>query len=357
MGSRQERHVVVAAWTGAGNLGDELIFIGLREKLWARGARITVVSKNPEESRRERGVAAVGHTNVRGLWEALDTADALVFGGGGVIQDLTSAFNLPYHVSRLWAARARRVPFAVVGVGVGPLTTAFGRRLARASLAPAAGIGVRDEPSAAALEELGLRPTLAADLAVSLPSPAPRQPDRIVACLRPWSTERRRLPVARSGQPTDPAILRALATGLDDIASELGLPVRFVAFEPARDDALHRRVAAMMRAPTEFAKPTLRELRPEIARGYVVVGVRFHAGICALLARRPAVLIGYTPKVDALAADMGDAARLLPWEGLHARRLAEAAAAVADRGSDTEPALARLREREKGNDVVLDAVL
>src|SRR5688572_2849834 len=123
--------VLVAAWVGSTNLGDELIFAALVRKLRARGVDVTAVSVDPAATTAAHGVAAVAHSDLNGLWRALSECDAVVFGGGGLLQDETSPFNLPYHLSRLWLARLRSRRAVAVGVGAGRLDTAVGRRLVR----------------------------------------------------------------------------------------------------------------------------------------------------------------------------------------------------------------------------------
>lgn len=359
--------VVVAAWVGSDNLGDELIFSGLVRKLRGRGAHVVVPSLRPGATEsRHPGVRAIGHLDMPALHSALGQADALVFGGGGLLQNETSWFNLPYHLSRVCNARMRGTPFAAVGIGAGRLRGAFGPAIVRASLRGARGVAARDLESVELLRRIGVATaTLAADLALSLPRPAAAPEDRIVACLRPWTGQPGRLPVAlrsTTDLTTDDMVTR-LAARCDEAARRLGLPVRFVAFQTGWDDALHRRVAERMTAPVEAIAPDLDDVLDEVARSRVVVAMRYHAAIAALLAGRPAVLLGYAPKVDALAGAFGDCGRLVPWtpEGLPGLGTAVETVAVAgaDPGSgDTlAAALARLRDAEAGNDRVLDDLL
>ena len=45
--------MVVAAWVGSANLGDELVHAALREKLRSRGVRTTAVSSAPRQGEKE----------------------------------------------------------------------------------------------------------------------------------------------------------------------------------------------------------------------------------------------------------------------------------------------------------------
>jgi polysaccharide pyruvyl transferase WcaK-like protein len=84
--------------------------------------------------------------------------------------------------------------------------------------------------------------------------------------------------------------------------------------------------------------------------------MRYHGGICATLAGRPAVLVGYSPKVDALAGELGPGGRLLPWSPDGPAGLASAVQAVLGKGNGDAVAEARavLRERGRRSGELLD---
>jgi polysaccharide pyruvyl transferase CsaB len=350
--------VTVAAWIGSANAGDELIFTALRRKLLARGAHVTAITANGR--RADDGVVRVGHLDATAVWRTVAGADALVFGGGGLLQDQTSSFNLPLHLSRLSIARATRTPRAVVGVGAGPLQTLSGRVHVRHALRGATAVTVRDRASARTLRRTGVHDVVVtADLALSLPTPRVAPADAITACLRPWRAGRTRLPVAvrASRDITPDAMVDRLARGLDDAAAALGLPLRLVAWQRGWDDLLHARIAERLRAPVTLLSPPPERIVAEIAASRVVVAMRYHAAIAAVLAGRPAALIGYAPKMAGIAEEMGPAARLVAWTPEALDSLADAVLAVTGRDRDLPAVLDCLRARGRGNDSALDDLL
>ena len=352
--------VVVASWLGSTNLGDELIFAALHRKLAGRGAQVAGISVDPDATRATHGVGAVRPTAATRLWALLGSADRLVFGGGGLLQDETSGLNLPYHLSRLAMARARRMPAAVVGVGAGVLGTSVGRLQVRAALSGVTGISVRDAESADLLESLGLpRPVLGADLALSLPLPRVAPIDRMVVSLRPWAGTRTALPVAMrwQGGLDNDWFAEAMAAALDTTARSTGLPTHFVAFQRDRDDRLHQMVADRMTTPASLTCPSVEGVIDEVAASRVVIGMRYHAGIAAVLAGRPSVLISYSDKVSSLARDVGTGAIGLTWRPDDVAQIPKAVDEVLDAAPSVGEARDRLRERERGNDEVLDRLL
>lgn len=352
------RTILVAGWIGSTNLGDELVFRSLKGKLQQRAVDVVAISLDPVTTQRDRGARAVGHRDLFGIGRAMRRADAVIFGGGGLLQDATSPFNVPYHLLRPALARATRRPVAGIGLGAGPLTTAVGRAFVRGGLRGVAPITVRDDDSGFVLRRLGLETRTSADLAFGLPVPPATIADRLVVCLRPWSSGRGLLPVgSRRTNGTPPWFVPAAARSLDGASSALGLPVHFVALQRDRDHALHAEIAAAMRAPATFATPDVAEVVDEISRGAVVVSMRYHGIVAATLAGRPSVAIGFSPKITAIAGELGDACRLVPWSREGIAAIADAALAVAARADAAVEGRERLRAREKGNDDAIDELL
>ena len=342
----------VAAWIGSENLGDELVFAALRRQLDARGITPVALSVAPARTTADHEVDAVRRRSALGRGTG-----ATVLGGGGLLQDETSTLNLDLHLMPVIAARLRREPVVGVGLGAGPLTTRSGRLRVRTALAGVP-LAVRDDDSADVLEGVGLpRPDVAADLTLSLTPPTAGPSDRIVACLRPWSGRRHRVPARFRRHTVDDRFVAGAARALDELGAATGLPVHLVAFDAPKDDPLHQQVAARMTHTPTVSRPSLAEVLDEVAASRLVVSMRYHGGMAAVLAGRPAVLVGYSAKVDSLAADVGPGAIGLRFDAGGLGDLAGAAASVIDRGDDITAARERLAERERGNGRILDQLV
>ena len=183
--------VLVAGWIGSTNLGDELVFAGMRRLLADRGITPVAISQDPDATYLTHGVRAVSGKDVGAIARAARKADVMIFGGGGLLQDDSSHLNLPYHLSRVEVARNRGTPVAGVGLGVGGLSSVLGRRLVRRTMGAAVAITVRDAASRDLLTEVGVPGSqLAADVAFALDPPAATAgsggatDDRLVVCLR-----------------------------------------------------------------------------------------------------------------------------------------------------------------------------
>jgi polysaccharide pyruvyl transferase CsaB len=344
----------VAAWIGSPNLGDELVFSALADQLRSRGMQPVALSVDPAATAADHGVAARRRRDVflRGGGDG-----STVLGGGGLLQDETSTLNLDLHLSPVVAARLRREPVVGVGLGAGRLSTRSGRLRVRAALAGVP-LAVRDAGSADLLEAVGLpRPVVAADLTLSLPPPEVAPADRIVACLRPWSDRRHRLPARFRRHTVDDRFAAGAARSLDALSDSTGLPVHLVALDAPKDDPLHRSVAARMRSTTTLTCPNVHSVLDEVAASRLVVSMRYHGGMGAVLAGRPSILVGYTSKVESLAADIGPGAVGMRFSADGLGDLVGVAERVLDRGDDVVAARGRLAERERGNGAVLDRLV
>ena len=345
---------VVAAWVGSTNLGDELVFSVLRRLLADRGVEAAVPSLDPVGTAAAHQVEAFGHLDPRGLRRHLQSANALVFGGGGLLQDETSIWNLPWHLSRIRAARRAGLPWAGVGLGASGLTTPRGRRQVAAALVNHVAVAVRDQRSAEVLTGLGVpRVVRAADLAW-LADPPERQGSGVLAvCLRNPQTVRWRPGTLGPPARTPESTIRALASAIDATATVTGLSTRFVALDPVADHRLHRQVADRMATPADTRRPTLDGLLAEFADVEVAATMRYHGAVAGALGGARVATLAFSPKLAALAEDLGPAAALAARPGDLPQAVTEALAG--DR--HLAEAVERLTDLAGGNATTLDDLL
>jgi polysaccharide pyruvyl transferase WcaK-like protein len=112
-----------------------------------------------------------------------------------------------------------------------------------------------------------------------------------------------------------------------------------------------------MAAHATFSAPDVHGLVDEVAACEVVVAMRYHAGIAALLGGRPAALLGYSPKVSSLAGDVPGGMVAVRWDRGTVETLPDAVEGVLGQHRLVVEARAQLRARERVNDQVLDDLL
>lgn len=270
--------VVISGYYGFGNVGDEALLAGLVAGLQQRGHRIVVLSANPGQTVRDHRVRATHR--VWGAPWAIARADAVVSGGGGLLQDATSARSLRYYLAVVGLARRLGKRVVIYGQSLGPLSPAGRAAVARAL----AGLplAVRDEASAALARTLGAHPALVADPALTLPAPA-----RAAATAGPVVL------VPRGGQDR---LNQALAELGRSLAAD-GVPVVALALHPAEDDgALQRLVQAVPSIAVRVVTDAASTMAAMVDARYVV-SVRLHGCILAACVGVGFAGLSYDPKV------------------------------------------------------------
>ena len=351
------RRIAIAGWFGSDNLGDELILRSLVQSLRARGAEPVAITIDAARTGRDHGIETVTHrgpSQSPALRRVLREVDGMAI-AGGVIQSETSPWNIPFHTSRLRAAGSR-VPVAALGMGVGRVDGPIGRGLSRRSLRPLRRIVVRDADSARRLHDLGLDGVaVGADPVIALDPPTAKPEDIMCVILRPANRRGLRTAAGKADRAKpDAEELDRIARSIDAAASATGLVPRFVAFQASRDGPLHTELAHRLATPAEAVTPGLDSVLAEVGRSRMVVTMRYHGAIAALLCGRAAVLIDDSPKIASLAGEAGGWAPRLDLDQLQAGQLTAAALdalAVPSRATD---ALDELRGRLAANEAALD---
>ena len=302
--------VLLSGYYGFGNLGDEAILSGLAAGLQNCGHRVTVLSANPAKTRALHGVHAV--SRYQGFVPALLRHDALVSGGGGLLQDKTSARSLRYYLGVLQLAKVLGKRAVVYGQSVGPLSLA-GERAVRRVLSGIP-VAVRDSASQRLLASLEVRAELVADAAFLLDEPAS---SAVPSSARsssavPGSTKHGAAPpvllIPRGGYPEITDALVALARAL----RAKGTPLAGMAIQPAQDDVPLKRLQEAVPELARWRADTPSAALSTVAGAAHVVSARLHGLIFAAAAKRSFSALVYDPKVAAFAAEAGAVAYTPP---------------------------------------------
>lgn len=351
------RRIAITGWFGSDNLGDELILRALSRRLKERGVQPVAVSIDAAGTKLTHQIDAVQHRSpldTLRLERRLRTAGGLVV-TGGLIQTETSMWNVPFHAARMRAARL--VPGCAVGLGVGRVTNPVAVSIARKALHRLVRIVVRDHDSAERLLGWGLnRIRVGCDPVLGEPVDSLKADDSVCVILRQPNRRGIGTAATKAARPLPIERTSALAEGIAAISGTTGLSVRMVAFQKSRDTPVHRSVAEHLDSDVELLAPGLDDVLAEVGRSRLVITMRYHGAIAALLHGRPAVLLDYSPKMGSLAAESGRWAPLvdpLRTEPDRMARAADAALAVTERSAETRE---NLKRRLVENDRALDMV-
>ena len=278
--------VVLSGYYGFANTGDEAILLAITRELKRLGHTPVVLSQTPLDTAQKYGVESCGRMKPLELLSALWGADALLSGGGGLLQDKTSARTLTYYLAIIRLARFFGKKVVIFNQSIGPLSSS-GEKSVSSALKGVNAI-VREKTSQAYLERLGIPTKLGGDPALLLEAKSvTREANTVV--LAP-----------RGGQPGATAKLAELAAQL----VSNGKRVIALSFQPGVDTGELEAFKSISGVQLEETADPDRALEI-IAGAGAVVGVRLHAVILGAAAGTAFYGISYDPKVAAFCTDTG----------------------------------------------------
>jgi polysaccharide pyruvyl transferase CsaB len=284
---------------GEHNLGDDALLEVLLAGLPV-GCRPLVTARDQALVQRRYGVDTVDRTRLAAVMAAVGRCDAVVFGGGSLLQDSTSFLSLVYYAALVVLARSQGKPVLLWGQGLGPLRRRRSRWLMRGVLPLVTAVSWRDPGSAALARSLGSADggVVGADPVWSVAPELWRgQGGPIVVCFRPTPQ--------LQGEAWIPWL-----QALERLAPEREL--LWLPFHAHQDRGLLASLRAQGLLSPAIASRS-RELRADrpreamgvFARSGLVLAMRLHGLILAAAAGAPVAALSYDPKVAAAARALG----------------------------------------------------
>ena len=328
--------ILLSGYYGFGNLGDEALLEIIVAELRTRFplAEIDVLSAQPEATAHALGVLATQRADLAQVRRAVDRADVVLSGGGGLLQNATSLKSLLYYAGIIRSAIRAGKKTMIFAQSIGPLDF-IGKQTVRECCRGLSAATVRDERSRELLQELvsGIRVERTAD-PVFLYESAPdaegseRVPDGDALVV-----------VSVRKTPHFETLALRLAAAVDRLGVRHGARVAFVALGGQADAEAATTVIRKCRShpmllPVEGLGPTAKVLE----RAQLVIGVRLHALILAARFAVPFLAVPYDPKVTGLCDDL---AYPLPplWQPSDRSGSREDSAALVDRAWTERAAL------------------
>jgi polysaccharide pyruvyl transferase CsaB len=339
MPGRDRSRIVLLGWYCSNNTGDEALAEVIVQQLKKHGFDdLVALSTNPGKTASRLGISSTSRSLLnRGAIQAISGAKALILGGGGLIQDGTSVYNLPIYTAYVVLARLFGVKVIGWGLGAEPLWTLLGRLQGRFICNVSAHFSVRDTLSKRLLLRAGASPDRAkvtADPAILLGANPLEEylPDdgrpTIIFCIR-------HLPVIRPGlniQYVLPVSVRhrfgieweqndrrteglveAIARGIRVATQELGARVVLLPLWPGRDDEMLdivEQAAIKLGVPHDAMQraqvgDTPGSFAAYVGKADLLVSMRLHALVFAAAQGVPMLALSYARKVRGFMRDLG----------------------------------------------------
>lgn len=291
--------ILIMGYYGFGNQGDEAILAATLKQLKERFPRFIPVLLYPRGKEPPPNVEVIIRDELWSLLKGIKRCQALLGGGGSLFQDVTSKKSLLYYLGVMLLALLMRRKVFLLGQGMGPIHSGWGRFLLPRILNYSSFVGLRDELSLNLLRQLGVQEKklhLGADLALIL-DPVERGQARQLLQGEGFPLQKKGFALSfRPGSLEH--YYPILLPFIQAFAREKNLiPVFFPLF-PGEDLSLSERLMGSVNTGILIRGTyTPQEVMGMMGEMDLVLGVRLHALIFAARSGIPLVGIPYDPKV------------------------------------------------------------
>lgn len=288
--------VVLCGYYGQGNAGDEALLVTLLQML-PKNVTPVVISANEEQTQQEYGVETCDRTSIPDLWRTVAAADGFIWGGGSLIQDVTS-WRSPLYYFALMALAQRMGKITLAwGQGIGPLKAAITRQLAQSLFRGCTAVSVRDRQSAQLLTDWNIPFTLAPDPVWAL-EPAP------VADLDPLPGCTIAVVLRPHPQLTGDR-LQTLTQALMELQEQTQSYLLFLPFQPKTDLEMAQKLyQAMPKVSQIWIGDRPEQYKSIFQNVQMAIAMRLHGLIMAAAVGCPCFALSYDPKVSQLMAQL-----------------------------------------------------
>ena len=343
---RRKYHVVMSGYYGFGNAGDDAILESIQQSIRAASdeVSVTVLSNDPELTKKQYGLEAVPRFRMLRVFSALRRGDVLLSGGGSLLQDTTSTRSLVYYLSVIRCAQWLRKPVMLYANGIGPVRKGANRQRVRRAVERAALVTLRDHSSAWELAEMGVtRPVhVTADPVFQL-RPAPRERSLELLAQTGLPEGRDFVAVSVRDWPGTEDFWGGLAQLCGHLREKYGLEILFLLMQHTQDREATRRVRERMAMPSYVLDTAAvpRELMGVLGEARLCLAMRLHTLIFAARMAVPTLGLVYDPKVASYLEELElpSAGDVVSFDAAQAIERADGLMA------DYDAVLARLKEK------------
>ncbi len=295
--SSSPRRILLCGYYGEHNLGDDALLEVLNGQLpqgWQ--PLITAHDAAAVQTVIPNG-SVVNRRSLKTVLNSIKQVQVVVLGGGSLLQDSTSFRSLVYYIILIVAAQVKRKPVLLWGQGLGPLRHAWSRYLVGLVLNGATSITWRDTASMQLAKQLGIKTlmSVAPDPVWTHHMSDHQGGGNIVLCWRPTNL------LTASGWSL-------LLQAVDQLSRSTGKSVTWLAFHANQDAKLLQTLnekglvpsTLHMQSNTVVAK-NIKHAQTIFKEASLVIAMRLHALILAIISQCPSTALSYDPKVEAAA--------------------------------------------------------
>ena len=287
---------VISGYYGKGNGGDEALLMSLLQMLPPQVEPI-VLSGNPHKTYEQYGVNTCPNRSGFAILKALQTSDIFIWGGGSLMQDVTSLASPIYYAGLMALAQQKGLKTIAWAQGIGPLNHPLTRWLTRQVLLGCTAVSVRDYKSAELLSKWHINPLIA--------------PDPVWALTAKSVTGLADLPAPkvavnlRSHPLLTPQRLKILTQALIDFQKATNTCLLLIPFQASQDLEIARSIAQKLPGNYKIIQlENPRELKGVFKGVEMTIGMRLHSLIMAASEECKCFALSYDPKVNYLMEEI-----------------------------------------------------
>lgn len=300
------KNIVICGYHGFSNSGDEALLWAMIDIIRKKRSdvHITVLSMKPESTAKLYGVDSVYRYDLLKINKLFKSADLFLFGGGSLIQDITSSRSLYYYLAIIKLALKNKVKVMLYGNGIGPLVRKSNRRIVRNCLNKVNLITLRDDLSDRLLSEIGVnvpRIIITADPAFTLKFESLGSAAPLLSESGMPNGVRYAVIAVREFKNTANNFTESIASFCDELYEKYGISSLLVPMQYCEDAEISKRIIEQMKNPGYMINRALEvdEVFSVIGSSEISVGMRLHTLIYATTLGIPVIALSYDPKVTA----------------------------------------------------------
>lgn len=290
------RKAIICGYYGQGNAGDEALLVCVLETL-PNNFQPIILSGNPQKTSEDYGVISYSRLDIIKEIFKLGKKDLFIWGGGSLIQDVTSKKSAIFYLSLMILAQLKGLKTIAYAQGIGPIKTPFIRWLTKQVLKKCHGVSVRDKASASLLKKWGIKYILAPDPVWALSS-------KIKENLELLPSPRIAVNL-RSHNSLTKEKIEIISEALIKLTMETKANIILVPFQKSKDLEICQEVAKNFDKNCQIIIiENPQELKGFFREIDMMIGMRLHSLIMAKSENCNCFALSYDPKVTSLMTEM-----------------------------------------------------
>lgn len=298
--------ILISGYHGFANSGDEALLFAILNTLRSKkeGLEVTVLSKTPRETENVYRVKSIYRYNLFRIIREMRKTKMLLFGGGSLIQDVTSSKSIFYYLVILFLARRMGMKTMLYANGIGPVKKRFNRYLTAKILNKVDVITLRDDKSDEELKSMGVTApdiTITADPAFTLDVDGTLSGKYFTNMAGVPDGRRIGVVSIREWKESKSDFVDEMARLCDYMIEKHNIYPLFVPMQYPADLGISAGVMSKMKHASYVINRELSvpEVFSVLSEAEIIIGMRLHSLIYATTLGIPAMALVYDPKVSA----------------------------------------------------------